>query len=127
MPTPRLAPAPPQIMCSRPPPPPPACSGFPIRWVCVVQAAIPISMVISKRLTGARYSITQYIGAVVVASGIVIAIGPSLTAGSGNSTKAQELIWSLVLVLSCVPMALSSVYKELALGESELDPIYLNG
>lgn len=33
----------------------------------------------------------------------------------------------MVLVASCLPMALSSVYKEIALGESELDPIYLNG
>lgn len=93
----------------------------------VSQAAIPISMVISRRLLGARYMMSQYIGATVVACGIVIAIGPSLAITSGNSTEAQELLWSFVLVLSCVPMALSSVYKEMALGESELDPIYLNG
>lgn len=93
------------------------------RW----QAAIPISMVISKRLAGARYSITQYAGAAVVAAGIVIAIGPSLAVGTSSGGEGQELIWSLVLVLSCVPMALSSVYKEMALGESELDPMYLNG
>lgn len=84
-------------------------------------------MVISKRLVGARYSITQYAGAAVVAAGIVIAIGPSLAVGTGGSGKGQELAWSLVLVLSCIPMALSSVYKEMALGESELDPMYLNG
>lgn len=84
-------------------------------------------MVISKRLMGARYLVTQYAGAAVVAAGIVIAIGPSLAVGSGGGGEAQELIWSIVLVLSCVPMALSSVYKEMALGESELDPIYLNG
>lgn len=82
-------------------------------------------MGISKRLTGARYSTAQYAGAIVVAAGIIIAIGPSLAVGSGNG--AQELVWSIVMVLSCVPMALSSVYKEVALGESELDPIYLNG
>lgn len=83
-------------------------------------------MVISKRLTGARYAMTQYLGAVVVAAGIVIAIGPSLVVGEGGS-GVQELVWSVVLVLSCIPLALSSVYKEMALGESELDPIYLNG
>lgn len=84
-------------------------------------------MVISKRLAGATYSVTQYAGAAVVASGIVVAIGPSLAVGSDSGGKGQELLWSMVLVLSCVPMALSSVYKEMALGESELDPIYLNG
>ncbi|CAM9327453.1 unnamed protein product [Scytosiphon promiscuus] len=95
--------------------------------ILLSQAAIPISMVISKRLTGARYSLTQYTGAAVVAAGIVVAIGPSLAVGSGSGGEGQELIWSIVLVSSCVPMALSSVYKEMALGESELDPIYLNG
>ncbi|CAM9563005.1 unnamed protein product, partial [Hapterophycus canaliculatus] len=95
--------------------------------ILLSQAAIPISMVISKRLTGARYSMTQYTGAAVVAAGIVVAIGPSLAVGSGSGGEGQELIWSIVLVSSCVPMALSSVYKEMALGESELDPIYLNG
>lgn len=44
-----------------------------------------------------------------------------------HSGGGQELVWSMVLVASCLPMALSSVYKEMALGESELDPIYLNG
>ncbi|CBJ27236.1 conserved unknown protein [Ectocarpus siliculosus] len=94
--------------------------------ILLTQAAIPISMVTSKRLTGARYSVSQYTGATVVAAGIVIAIGPSLAVGS-SSGGGQELVWSMVLVASCLPMALSSVYKEMALGESELDPIYLNG
>lgn len=31
------------------------------------------------------------------------------------------------MVLSCVPMTLSSIYKEIALGETDLDPILLNG
>ena len=41
--------------------------------------------------------------------------------------RAQLLLWALVMIFSCVPMTLSSVYKEKALGETELDPIYLNG
>ncbi|CAM9732854.1 unnamed protein product [Sphacelaria rigidula] len=95
--------------------------------ILLAQAAIPISMVISKRLLGSRYSVMQYAGAAIVASGIVVAIGPSLAIGTGGGGEAQELIWSVVMVLGCIPMALSSVYKEIALGESELDPIYLNG
>lgn len=84
-------------------------------------------MVISKRLLGARYSVMQYAGAAIVASGIIVAIGPSLAVGTSSGGEGQELIWSIVMVLACVPMALSSVYKEIALGESKLDPIYLNG
>ena len=36
-------------------------------------------------------------------------------------------VWSLVMLASTIPMALSTIYKEIALGETELDPVYLNG
>lgn len=53
---------------------------------------------------------------------------PSSESSSHMATAAiSTLIWSLVMILSCVPMTLSSVYKEVALGEEDLDPIYLNG
>ncbi|CAN0464363.1 unnamed protein product, partial [Discosporangium mesarthrocarpum] len=89
-------------------------------------------MVISRHLLGASYSVTQYSGAAVVAVGIIVVLGPSLSSpspwgGDAGGGGQEELLWSVVMVLSCVPMALSSVYKEIALGESELDPIYLNG
>ena len=44
-----------------------------------------------------------------------------------KSSAAQTLIWAAVMILSCIPMTLSSIYKEIALGETELDPIFLNG
>ena len=68
----------------------------------------------------------QFIGATVVALGILVAIGPSLASG-GSEKGGETLIWSMVLVLSTIPMALSMVYKEKAFGEHKLDPIYLNG
>jgi hypothetical protein len=36
------------------------------------------------------------------------------------------LLSATILILSCVPMTLSSVYKEIALGERDLDPTFLN-
>jgi drug/metabolite transporter (DMT)-like permease len=37
-------------------------------------------------------------------------------------------VWSLVMVSSCIPMTLSSVYKQVALSEHfNLDPIFVNG
>mmetsp|Transcript_36313 Transcript_36313/g.108933 ORF Transcript_36313/g.108933 Transcript_36313/m.108933 type:complete len:426 (-) Transcript_36313:47-1324(-) len=48
---------------------------------------------------------------------------PSSSSGGSSSILA----WSLVMILSCVPMTLSSIYKETALGEQDLDPIFLNG
>jgi drug/metabolite transporter (DMT)-like permease len=84
--------------------------------ILLLQAAIPVSMVISKYLLKATYNTYQYIGALIVAGGIMVVLAPSLT-GGGN------IIWALVLILSTVPMTLSSVYKEIALGETELDAV----
>jgi hypothetical protein len=36
-------------------------------------------------------------------------------------------VWIIVLIASCIPMTLSSVYKEKALGEVEIDVVYMNG
>jgi hypothetical protein len=112
--------------------------------VLVQQSAIPISMLISKITLQARYTYSQYLGAAIVLLGIVVVLVPNFiqapaaavspdaaaaaaaAAASGGSNLVQ-LLWILVLVLSCVPMCLSSVYKEKALGEMEIDVVYLNG
>lgn len=73
-------------------------------------------MVISKYLINAQYNKYQYIGAVIVACGIIVVLAPTVT-GGGN------IIWAIVMMISCVPMTLSSVYKEISLGETELDPV----
>lgn len=51
-----------------------------------------------------------------------------VTAATAASTSEEflTLVWSCVMILSCVPMTLSSIYKELALSE-DLDPILMNG
>ena len=102
--------------------------------VLVQQSAIPISMLISFITLNARYTNAQYSGAGVVLLGIVIVLiptllgpSPSASTSDGTTNSNSELMWILVLVLSCVPMCLSSVYKEKALGETEIDVVYLNG
>jgi len=84
------------------------------------QAAIPMSMLISKYLLKREYTPFQYLGAFIVAAGIATVLVPTIN-GSGS------VLWAIVMISSTVPMALSSVYKEIALGETELDPIFLNG
>ncbi len=114
--------------------------------VLVQQSAIPISMGISFVMLGAKYDLSQYIGAGIVLFGIVVVLVPQMcpslldndiaaTAASTdvgvpasmNTSSTSELVWILILVISCVPMCLSSVYKEKALGEMEIDVVYLNG
>lgn len=88
--------------------------------ILLQQAAIPISMVISKYMLNATYNRYQYVGAAIVASGIAVVLVPTMTGGGSP-------LWSIMMIFSCIPMTLSSVYKEIALGERELDPMYLNG
>jgi CRT-like, chloroquine-resistance transporter-like len=101
--------------------------------VLVQQSAIPISMLISKIALQAQYTFSQYLGATVVLFGIAVVLIPNFISPSSAEVSAgaeggnYELLWIFVLVLSCVPMCLSSVYKEKALGEMEIDVVYLNG
>lgn len=91
------------------------------------QAATPVSMVLSRVLLKTTYARTQYCGAAVVGVGLATVLYPTLASSGGETDHAQGLLWSGLLLLSCVPMCLSSVYKEVALGERELDPVFLNG
>jgi len=95
------------------------------------QSAIPISMIISKFILKAKYGIHHYVGAAVVFVGVVVVLIPSFLPGaaSQNANVPQWLqgVWAGVLIASCIPMTLSSVYKEKALGEVEIDVVYMNG
>lgn len=97
--------------------------------ILMLQAAIPVSMFLSYFILKARYHLTQYVAALLVCGGILIVLGPSLFGGGSDddsSSGGSIVLWSVVLIGSCVPMCLSSIYKEIALGETELDPVYLN-
>ena len=91
--------------------------------ILLQQTAIPISMLISKRLLKAKYVVWQYLGATIVMAGLVVVLVPSFAekgAGAGAVQAAWvQPVWSLVMALSSVPMCLSSVYKEKKAGGSE--------
>jgi uncharacterized membrane protein len=105
--------------------------------VLMQQSAIPISMFISKYNLNSTYSNTQYLGASIVLFGIVVVVIPNFflppsvsTTGSlpvAESTPFIQLLWLGVLVMSSIPKCMSSVYKEKALGEVDIDITYLNG
>jgi len=99
--------------------------------VLLQQSAIPISMYMSKICLGARYRLSQYTGAVIVLLGILVVLIPTFRGTSNidddggvvattNVSKGTQLLWIIVLVISCIPMSFSSVYKEMALGEQEI-------
>jgi len=97
--------------------------------ILLSQAAIPVSMLLSRVILKKLYHKVQYVCAVVVCVGIIVVLFPSLTDTGGDdddSNAGSLILWAMMMILSCVPMCLSSIYKEIALGETELDPIYLN-
>lgn len=94
--------------------------------ILLSQAAIPVSMIISRYLLKSQYTVWQYLGAFTVAGGLICVLAPSMTGGSASDGTNIPL-WATVMILSAFPTALSSVYKEIALGETEIDPMYLNG
>jgi hypothetical protein len=67
--------------------------------------------------------IPNFMGGKVTSNGDIHIMEASSDSGSGLS----EIFWVVVMVISCIPMCLSSVYKEQALGEVEIDVVYLNG
>jgi len=95
-------------------------------FILLMQAAIPTSMLISRLLMGTKYLISQYIGAVVVVIGIVVVLMPTFIYPE-EATGSNPALWAFISVISCVPMCLSSVYKEISLGEADIDAVYLNG
>lgn len=98
--------------------------------ILLTQSAIPISMLISKLILKAKYGIHHYSGAAVVLAGLIVVLLPNFIEPEANTSDESNLvitIWCGVMIFSCVPMTLSSVYKEKALGEVEIDVIYMNG
>lgn len=96
--------------------------------VLVQQSAIPISMIVSSITLSSKYTLSQYIGATIVMTGIIVVLIPNFSSSNSTAINSDsELLWIGVLVMSCIPMCLSSVYKEKALGEMEIDCTYLNG
>ena len=55
----------------------------------------------------------------------------SSSSSSGADATTTVLVWSAMTILACVPMTLSSIYKEMKLGGGGggggIDPIFLNG
>ncbi len=153
--------------------------------VLLPQAAIPLSILASRIILRERFTQYQYLGAIIVITGIVVVLFPVLTQQSAPDFSCQAInedmycsicqtemsqddceshrrsndptfqlmfgmededlycqwiskekaprkddwlkfVWSLVMLASCIPMVLSTVYKQVAL-QVQLDPILING
>ncbi len=98
-----------------------------------MQAAPAVSLIVTKLIIPAtKYRISQYVGATVTTLGIVVVLLPDIIdpGSSGSSSSDSHLspgIAAVLIIVSCVPMCVSSVYKEIALKNQEVDVWYCNG
>eukprot|EP00698_Gefionella_okellyi_P011877 TRINITY_DN3161_c0_g1_i1.p1 TRINITY_DN3161_c0_g1~~TRINITY_DN3161_c0_g1_i1.p1 ORF type:complete len:599 (+),score=60.86 TRINITY_DN3161_c0_g1_i1:41-1837(+) len=73
------------------------------------------------------YSVAQYIGAVIILSGLLVSVWPALSGGGSGNSQAGPPLWDMVFFLATVPTAISAVYKQIAFESVDLDVWYLNG
>lgn len=100
-------------------------------------------MVLSKLLLQKTYTKEHWFGAVIVLLGIGIAVAEpmfgsnddensidlsffDLIYSNSSPSTSSSFIWSSVVILAMVPLAISSIYKESYSEENEIDPIYWN-
>ena len=74
-----------------------------------------------------RYADVQYLGAGLVFSGSMIAVGPIFLGVFSSDFQRQQVGWnSLVYFLASIPGALSMLYKERVIRKYPMDIWYLN-
>jgi drug/metabolite transporter (DMT)-like permease len=85
------------------------------------QMIVPLNIALSYYFLSARFSKRQLLGAALVLLGCIIAVSPLFMRGS---SKKANLLSIAIFVLSRVPTALSSVYKEKCMSDVEIDSWY---
>ena len=104
----------------------------------LTNAVIPVTMALSYVILKQRFVRTEYLGSAVIMLGIATVLlpqmFPSYGAFSGEQDSGGEVgeddnsdlpLFNFLFLLSVVPGALSSIYKELAFVDADIDANYL--
>jgi len=89
------------------------------------QTLIPCTMFFSTIFLRTKYKRLQIFGALVIVCGAIVSIGPAMLNEGESASKQFRWYACLIYFLSNVPMAMSSVYKELAFRNEKIDVLYL--
>jgi len=93
----------------------------------LLQGAIPFTMFCSFLILRSRYEWMQYIGALVIMSGVFVVLSPKFFGSPGalhSSGSNDILVFNILFFLANIPQSLSSVYKEVAFKDSKNLDIY---
>ncbi|XXQ29777.1 EamA domain-containing protein [Plasmodiophora brassicae] len=88
----------------------------------LMQALIPTTLILSVIVLRTRYSRLQYCGAFIIVAGVCVVLVPQ--ALQPSDTK-NNFVFNIIFLLSVIPQAFSSVFKEIAFDDAELDVNYL--
>ena len=75
--------------------------------ILLSQAAIPMSMIITKIFLKTKYKWSQYIGAIIVTGGLFVVLGPFFEDPDAGGSGSNIVVWAAVMIISCIPMTLS--------------------
>mmetsp|Transcript_34430 Transcript_34430/g.83280 ORF Transcript_34430/g.83280 Transcript_34430/m.83280 type:complete len:521 (+) Transcript_34430:136-1698(+) len=89
------------------------------------QTLIPCTMLFSFIFLRAKYNTMQIIGATVIIFGAIVSIGPAIMLTEARASRQFRWYACLIYFFSNVPMAMSSVYKEMAFRHQKIDVLYL--
>lgn len=90
----------------------------------LLQAVIPFTMTLSYIILKERYQKLQYLGATVILTGVLFVLVPKALDPSASSGENNLFLFNMIFLMSDLPQAMSSVYKEIAFTE-DLDVNYL--
>jgi drug/metabolite transporter (DMT)-like permease len=89
----------------------------------LLQAVIPFTMILSYIALKERYKKLQYIGATVILGGVAFVLVPK-SLSSDSSGEENNFLFNMIFLMSNLPTAMSSVYKQIAFNQ-DLDVNFL--
>jgi drug/metabolite transporter (DMT)-like permease len=104
------------------------------------QAVIPFTLVLAKLVLRSSFTWEHYAGALLIAAGIFIEVGPGTTstattdassaaavaASSSGSTVSPLMVWWVVAFGAAqLPAAMQSIYQEIAFAQAKVNVVYM--
>jgi len=84
----------------------------------LLNAVIPFTMVLSILVLKTKYLRTQYAGAATIMAGVAVVLIPVMV---NKGSTGNVVLFNIIFLLSTIPQAFSSIYKEIAFGDADLD------
>lgn len=77
----------------------------------LLNSVIPFTMILSIIFLSTKYLRTQYAGAAIIMGGVAVVMVPNVISGSN---EGNNILFNAIFLISTVPQAFSSIYKEMA-------------